>query len=116
MDRRERLARNPFLVLGLAPDAARADVERAAQKLLGLLAVGASAAKRYATPSGERERTEDDVRAAAAELRDPARRALHELWAEAPATPADAAPDVGEGPRWEGALADLGLASRGRAQ
>lgn len=106
----DRAARpNPFHVLGLAPDASRADVERAAQKLLGLLAVGASAAKRYATPAGARERTEDDVRAAAAELRDPARRIVHELWA----TPVEgAALDPGEAPRWEACLADLGLAPR----
>lgn len=107
MDRRERQAHNPFLVLGLPPDAGRSDVERATQKLLGLLGVGASAAKAYATPFGERPRTEDDVRAAAAELRDPARRLVHELWA----TPADGAElDPGEVTRWEAPFAALGLA------
>lgn len=110
MDARERLAQNPFLVLGLAPDAGRADVERAAQKLQGLLKVGASAAKTYATPLGPRERTEDLVRAAAAELRDPAKRVGHELWALTPAPEAPEAP--ASLPVWEGALADLGLAPR----
>lgn len=109
MDRRERLARNPFLVLGLAPDAARAEVERTSQKLLGLLGLGASAAGRYATPFGERARTADAVREAAAELRDPARRVAHELWA----TPVeDAELDPGEVAAWDGALASVGLAPR----
>jgi len=109
MDRRERLARNPFFVLGLAPDAARAEVERTSQKLLGLLGIGAAAARRCETPVGERPRSEDDVRAAAAELRDPARRVAHELWA----TPVeDAALDPGEVAAWDGALAAVGLAPR----
>ncbi len=112
MDRSDRWAQNPFLVLGLPPDASRADVERATQKLLGLLAIGASAAKQYATPFGERPRTEDDVRAAAAALRDPAKRVVHELWAAVP----EGELDAGEVTRWETALADVGLAPKGVAK
>jgi len=113
MDRRDRWTRNPFFVLGVPPDAGRADVERATQKLLGLLGVGANAAKQYATPFGDRPRTEDDVRAAAAELRDPAKRVIHELWA---AIPEAAELDAGEIPRWEAALADVGLAPKADAK
>ncbi|MCB9755427.1 MAG: hypothetical protein H6713_36265 [Myxococcales bacterium] len=38
----------------------------------------------YATPLGPRPRTEDAVRRAMAELRDPKRRVEHELWATLP--------------------------------
>lgn len=77
---RERLA-NPFLVLGLAPAADIGDLERQAQRLLAELAAGLEGARRYPTPFGERERTPELVRAAIAELRDPARRLAHEWWA-----------------------------------
>jgi hypothetical protein len=72
---------NPFFALGLDPKCSQADVERAGQKLLALLAIGSAGAKRFATPVGEMERTEDIVRAAMAELRDPDKRIGHELWA-----------------------------------
>lgn len=76
-----RIIDNPFYVLGLSPACSRAEVEREGQKLLGMLEVGLSAARTYATPLGARERTADKVREAMAELRDPERRLRHELWA-----------------------------------
>jgi hypothetical protein len=77
---RERAA-NPFFVLDVAPAAAVADIERQGQRLLAELAAGLDAARRYETPFGARERTPEAVRAALAELRDPARRLGHEWWA-----------------------------------
>jgi hypothetical protein len=74
-------AANPFFVLGAAPDAPIAEIERAGQRLLSELAAGLDGARRYATPFGPRERTPELVRAAIAELRDPARRLGHEWWA-----------------------------------
>src|SRR6185503_7143931 len=79
--RRERLADNPFFVLGLAPSATAREVEREAQKLLGMLELGLAAAATYATPLGPRPRTAEKVRAAAATLRDPRGRLIAELWA-----------------------------------
>ena len=78
---RERLARNPFFVLELRPSCTRAEIERAGQKLLGMLELEFSAARRYRSPIGEHERSAELVRASMAELRDPNRRLLHELWA-----------------------------------
>lgn len=78
---RERLAQNPFFVLELARDCSRAEVERQGQKLLGMLELELSGARRYRSPIGEHERSPNLVRAAMAELRDPNRRLLHELWA-----------------------------------
>jgi hypothetical protein len=80
-----RLAHNPFHVLGLRPDCSRAEVEREGQKLLGMLEVELSVARTYSTPVGIHERSPEDVREAMAELRDPERRLLHELWAALPA-------------------------------
>jgi hypothetical protein len=77
---RDRLA-NPFLVLAVAPAAEIGDIERQAQRLLAELAAGLEGSRRYATPFGARERTPELVRAALAELRDPARRLTHEWWA-----------------------------------
>jgi hypothetical protein len=87
VDARDRLALNPFYVLELPPDCVRVDVERQGQKLLGMLALNLAAAKTYATPVGPRPRTEELVRQAMAELRDPDKRIGHELWARLPATP-----------------------------
>src|SRR3954470_1889026 len=84
-DFRARFADNPFYVLGLGPGCGRAEVEREGQRLLAMLELGLSPAERYPTPVGERERTADKVRQAMAELRDPDRRLLHELWAQLPA-------------------------------
>ena len=84
-----RLADNPFFVLGVAADASRIEVEREAQKLLGMLELGFADARTYATPLGPRERTAEMVRAAVAALRDPYRRLVAELWARhAPPAPA----------------------------
>lgn len=76
-----RVDENPFFVLGLACEASRIEIEREAQKLLGMLELGFEAAKTYATPLGPRERTPEAVRAAVSALRDPYQRLLAELWA-----------------------------------
>jgi hypothetical protein len=81
-------AANPFLVLGVAPAAPVAEIERHGQRLLSELAAGLEGARRYETPLGARERTPELVRAAIAELRDPARRLAHEWWARGLAAPA----------------------------
>ena len=75
------IVENPFFVLGLSVDASRIEIEREAQKLLGMLELGFDQAKTYATPLGPRTRTPELVRAAAAALRDPYQRLLAELWA-----------------------------------
>lgn len=72
---------NPFLVLELPPGATREELERQGAKLLALLAASVREAATYSTPLGPRERTPELVRGALAELRDPARRLLHEWWA-----------------------------------
>jgi hypothetical protein len=98
---------NPFFILEVATDASRADVERAGQKLLALLALGSASAGRYDTPLGPAIRDADGVRQALAALRDPVERVVHELWA-------GLAPSAG-GPRtaavadaWTGAGGALG--------
>lgn len=114
MDARDpsrRIADNPFYVLGLGPDCSRTEVEREGQKLLGMLELGLSAARRYTTPLGTRERTSDKVRQAMAELRDPERRLGHELWARAHEGGGPAASQQGA-PAWSGALAMLGWKRR----
>jgi len=72
---------NPFFVLGAAPSATAAEIERQGQRLLSELAAGLAGVRRYPTPFGGRERTAELVRAALAELADPARRFVHEWWA-----------------------------------
>jgi hypothetical protein len=89
-DPRRRILHNPFYVLGLSVQASRAEIEREGQKLLGMLALGMSAARTYDTPLGPAPRTPEAVREAMAELRDPERRLIHELWARVPATGAAA--------------------------
>jgi len=74
-----RLGENPFAVLDLTSDATRTETERAAQKLLAMLAVGHGSVASYATPLGPRPRTEALVRTAVAALRDPDQRLLAEL-------------------------------------
>jgi hypothetical protein len=75
------IADNPFFVLGLSPDASRIEIEREAQKLLGMLELDFQDAKTYQTPVGPQPRTPEAVRAAVAALRDPYRRLVAELWA-----------------------------------
>lgn len=72
---------NPFLVLELPPEATRDELERQGAKLLALLAASVAGAATYDTPLGPRERTPELVRGALAELRDPAKRLIHEWWA-----------------------------------
>jgi len=72
---------NPFFVLGLSPEVSRIEIEREAQKLLGMLELDFAEAKVYATPLGPQPRTPEAVRAAVAALRDPYRRLVAELWA-----------------------------------
>jgi hypothetical protein len=76
-----KIAENPFFVLGVSPDASRIEIEREAQKLLGMLELGFAAAATYETPLGPRPRTAEAVRAAVAALRDPYQRLVAELWA-----------------------------------
>ena len=82
---------NPFYVLGLPADTSRIEIEREAQKLLGMLELGFDAAKMYETPLGPRVRTPELVRAAVAALRDPYRRLIAELWARHAPETTDAA-------------------------
>ena len=114
-----RWRENPFFMLGLSPECSRADAERAGQKLLALLAIDSGPAKTVVTPLGEVLRTPDAVRAAMAELRDPERRLLHELWARLPRkVPEDHAtddvPDEGDDPLrpWAEARARVGMGFR----
>ena len=78
---------NPFLLLELAPAASRDELERQGAKLLALLAAGVAGAAAYPTPLGPRERSPEAVREALAELRDPQKRTLHEVWARGLAEP-----------------------------
>ena len=91
-----KIAENPFFVLGISPDASRIEIEREAQKLLGMLELGFAAARAYATPLGRRPRTPEGVRAAVAALRDPYQRLVAELWARhaPPVHDGDSAADV----------------------
>ncbi len=88
---RARVLDNPFYVLELGPECSRAEVERAGQKLLGMLELGMSGADQYRTPFGAGRRDSAKIREAMAELRDPQRRLLHELWVHgnAEALPSD---------------------------
>ncbi len=87
---------NPFFVLGLPPDASRIEIEREAQKLLGMLELGFAEAQTYPTPVGPQPRTPEAVRAAVAALRDPYRRLVAELWARHAPPAATAAPASAE--------------------
>jgi hypothetical protein len=105
----QKLVENPFFILGLAPTCTRAALEEEGQKLLGMLALGLSAARTYATPLGPRERTPELVRTAMAELRDPERRLAHELLAQSTeAAGAPRASDERLAP-WPEALRALGF-------
>ena len=52
MNAKERIATNPFHVLGLRPDATRVDVERESQRLIAMIEVGLKDAGSYASPTG----------------------------------------------------------------
>lgn len=107
-DPREALVKNPFLVLGVPVTASLAELEREGQRLLDALALGMDAAAQYATPLGPRPRGAEEIREALAELRDPERRALHEVFAP----PADLAPAASGLEPWPEALAALGWGRR----
>jgi hypothetical protein len=68
-------------VLGVPVSASRMDVERAGQKLLAQLEIGAESAKRFDAGGQQVERTPDLVRAALTTLRDPDQRLEAELLA-----------------------------------
>lgn len=89
-----KLEDNPFFILGVTADASRIEIEREAQKLLGMLELGFVDVQTYQTPVGPRPRTAELVRAAVAALRDPYRRLVAELWARhaPPARPAEPPP------------------------
>ena len=116
---RSRFVENPFYILGVRPSCTRAEMEREGQKLLGMLELGLPVAKKYKTPLGDAERTPEMVRQAMAELRDPNRRLLHELWAQLPAEPLADEPasevrdpnQIGPG-SWSDVLSLLGLGAK----
>ncbi len=89
----DELRDNPFFVLGVAPDASRIEIEREAQKLLGMLELGFADAQTNETPLGRQPRTAEAVRAAVAALRDPYRRLIAELWARHAPPSVAAAPE-----------------------
>jgi len=111
----DRWATGAFFVLELPTTATRAEIERAGSKWLGMLELGLARAQIYTTPVGPRARTPELVRAAMAELRDPARRLAHELWCltdpseVAPVTEPD---DVEIGETGFDAMAELGWSRR----
>lgn len=86
------LTMNPFGVLELAPGASRAEIERAGQRLLGMLSAGLDGASRHASALGPRKRTVDAVRRAVADLREPELRLRAELWARAPGSGSSGGP------------------------
>ena len=88
----ERFVKNPLLILGLGAGSSPLEVERAGQKLLGLLSIGAKSAQFYETPWGPEPRDEHLIRTAVAALKDPSTRLRAELWLLEPGTPH--APDV----------------------
>ena len=105
----EPIRDNPFFVLGVSPDASRIEIEREAQKLLGMLELGFAEAQTYRTPLGPEPRTPEAVRAAVAALRDPYRRLVAELWARhAPPEVADAPEPAGPAPARAGLRRALG--------
>jgi hypothetical protein len=84
MMRRDRLAawrRNPFFVLEVDITASAAEIERAGQRLMAMLNLGAASASRYETPLGIATRDADAVREALALLRDPHERVIFEILA-----------------------------------
>lgn len=105
---RARLEENPFYVLGVAPGASRAEFEQEGQKLLAMLELGLSGADRYVTPYGTAQRSAELVRRSLAELRDPERRLVHELWARLEPGAIRTSPPSAPPARWPAAFAALG--------
>ncbi len=107
----ERIAENPFYVLGLPTTCTRQEVEREGQKLLSMLQLNLREALEYQTPLGLKTRTAELVRHAMNELRDPQRRLAHELFAALPAKPLEVsrAPTGPRALRWGTALSALSL-------
>ena len=106
---------NPFYVLELSTQASRAEVERAGQKLLGLLALGSANATQYDTPFGPASRDADNVRQALATLRDPNQRVVHELWADVAQAAREtrtAKPGTKPGTVWAGAERAIGWTAK----
>jgi curved DNA-binding protein CbpA len=108
---RARLAENPFFVLELPPTASRVEIERAGQRLLAELALNREGSMSYRTPVGKMERTADAIRAAVSELRDPARRLEHELWAAVPVQDGNTG-SAGSLLSWAAASSVFGLKAR----
>lgn len=94
-DSRARLMRNPFYLLELNADCSRAELERAGQRLLAMIELALPGSERVETPYGVTTRSADDLRQALADLRDPERRLVHELWFRS--RPWTAMPPVGAG-------------------
>jgi hypothetical protein len=107
----DRVAENAFFVLGLRPTCTRHEVEREGQKLLAMLQLGLAEAASYQTPVGRRPRTDELVRNAMAQLREPRTRLLHELLASLPADSAQQAAEGGDD-AWPEAQAAFGYAPR----
>jgi len=107
----ELVADNPFYVLGLKHDCAPRDIEREGQRLLSMLALELKESLTYPTPVGERKRTSEKVRAAMAELRDPAKRLVHEVLAKLPPVgpPHGPEPTAEDVPTWPRAQVAFGL-------
>ena len=99
----ERFVANPYFVLELEPSASLLEIERAGQKLIAQLTIGAMSSKTYASPFGPQPRDESVVRSAVARLRDPNERILCAFWAEN--VPSRDAPEATAAP--EEALAAL---------
>ncbi|MEM9553585.1 MAG: hypothetical protein AAGC60_04950 [Acidobacteriota bacterium] len=91
------ITENPFFVLELPVDCRAVDIERQGQKLLGMLELELAAAASYPTPCGPQPRTDEGVRHAMAELREPRRRLVHELWAGAAVPPPESEADSASG-------------------
>jgi hypothetical protein len=99
---------NAFYVLGLPTECSRVDAERAGQRLLGQLELGLASAQTYDTPFGSAERTPEKVRMAMAELRDPAVRISHELWARLARDDESSAPVEPALEPWQDVMCALG--------
>lgn len=107
----ERFVKNPLLILGLAAGSSPLEVERAGQKLLGLLSIGARSAQFYETPWGPEPRDEHLIRGAVAALKDPSTRVRAELWLLEPGSPN--APEVPRHEADDDALAELAFRAVG---